>query len=262
LRDELTPQGQRTWAEVAALAGNGMTYNSVRRRYSTYKIREKLADRQKEGYAALCGAPYITPGEVMQKIESGNHIVEPNELVQVSEIAALCRGGKSKEFKTVGAPPVLQEATSEQSETSTISDCLIVEDVEEVPTTRLGPKIPHEYNQLIFDLRESGKTFAQIVEALGEKGIVCTIGDASPRYYAMKRKLDAPVAEKQELEPTYKPDPKLDYQEVVDSKIINMKKRGMLNHEIAQVLERNPGGSWTTQKVDARWTQLRREGLA
>jgi hypothetical protein len=58
-----------------------------------------------------------------------------------------------------------------------------------------------------------------------------------------------------------KPDPKLDYHEVVDAKIIDMKKRGMLNHEIAQALERNPGGSWTTQKVDARWTELKRQGL-
>ncbi|MHB8118621.1 MAG: hypothetical protein ACYDHX_07850 [Methanothrix sp.] len=58
-----------------------------------------------------------------------------------------------------------------------------------------------------------------------------------------------------------KPNPKLNYMEVADSKIINMKKHGMLNQEIAQALERNPGGSWTTQKVDARWTQLKREGL-
>jgi hypothetical protein len=55
--------------------------------------------------------------------------------------------------------------------------------------------------------------------------------------------------------------PQLDFQEVADAKIINMKRRGMLNYEIAQVLERNPGGSWDTQKVDARYTQLKREGL-
>jgi hypothetical protein len=50
--------------------------------------------------------------------------------------------------------------------------------------------------------------------------------------------------------------------EIADSKIINMKKRGMLDHEVAQVLVRNPGGRWDSAKVNARYTELQRQGLA
>lgn len=57
-----------------------------------------------------------------------------------------------------------------------------------------------------------------------------------------------------------------DFDKVVDTKIINMKKRGLMDIEIAQALELNPGGRWTGPKVAERYKELQveagAEGLA
>jgi hypothetical protein len=159
-----------------------MTYHAVRHRYNAYKIKQR-----KEGYEAISGAKYTTPPEVQQKIDSTDHIVEPNKMVPASEIAVTAEDGKSKENEDVSDREPLLEATPEQPETPTIGDCLIVEDVEKVPLTRHDPKIPHSEDGLIFDMRESGKTYREIVEALAKKGIVCAIGDVAPRYQTISR---------------------------------------------------------------------------
>ena len=105
-------------------------------------------------------------------------------------------------------------------------------------------------------LRIDGRQVVGVIRGQEQRERMAAIAAKKPRA----EKTTQPNATPPEL--VHKPNPQLDYHEVADAKIINMKKRGMVNHEIAQVLERNPGGRWDTQKVDARWTELKRQGLA
>jgi hypothetical protein len=287
LRDSLTPPMQ--WKEIARRMGGKMTTDAARNRYVDYKAAQKAAAMQQEGYAALSGQAiqegiHTTLPEVQEKIESGDHIPDATKLIQPETASSA---------QLVEPDQLVQEATIRNSRI--VQE--ILEDKRDLTTKQAGyingPKIPHSEDEPILQLRAEGKLFREIHEALQAKGIICTLDDVTARYHSEKKKREkakgtatvkpqatpdpslpgvegaqkearanprGPSEEEQQATP--KPNPKLDYDEIADAKIINMKKRGLLNHEIAQVLERNPGGSWDVQKVDARWTELKRQGLA
>jgi hypothetical protein len=216
---------------------------------------------------------------------------ESSRLIPASEIDVTAEGGKSKENETDilhAAPPSLLVAKPMNSEEATIRNSRIVQENVDVRKLKLsdleGGKGPlrQEQKNKILEMHVAGKSYSEIKQALGIDGrrVAGIITGQKQRDRIAAQKAAQPdatldpslpgaegaqtTARPDEARPATaspKPDPKLDYYEVADAKIINMKKRGMLNHEIAQNLERNPGGSWTTQKVDARWTELKRQGL-
>jgi hypothetical protein len=269
------------YREIMNKLGNVITPDAARNRYDDYKHAKEAATMQKEGCDALLGAVYPTPAIELEKI------VEKSD-ERLHEIAR------------VTAPPALQEAELQQSGNQTIQQNQIVEKVEEaqpagpklsisIPTGKT-PKIPHSEDEFILAERDSGKTFREVHEALQAKRISCHLDDVTARYHNAKKKhgektarpekltqnvVERPKAPKNKApvqpepaklgpapKPKPQPQPQLDYMEIADSKIINMKKRGMLDHEVAQVLERNPGGRWDSAKVNARYTELQRQGLA
>jgi len=276
LRESCSPP--MMWKEISRRMGGKMTTDAARNRYVDYKAAQKAEAMKEEGYAvlsgqAITGSTYTTPPEVQEKIASSDHIPDATKLIQPETASSA---------QLVEPDQLVQEAT--------IRNSRIVEKPEDIKPTRHDPKIPHEYDPLILEMRDAGEPYRIIVEALGKRGITANIGDVAPRYNSLARKRattqpkqpEPPkdpslpgaegaqkearanprgIPEEEEQQATPKPNPKLDYDEIADAKIINMKKRGLLNHEIAQVLERNPGGSWDVQKVGARWTELKRQGL-
>jgi hypothetical protein len=295
----------RTWVEVAAEVGMGISGNAARHRYETYKSQQGK-ELQKEAYAALSG----------EGIENSDHISATTNMIAASDVAVPAENGKSKENATVilpAAQPALLDGKPLQTDVTTVRNSRIVQESDEVTQKAStltpsevakirGPKIPHDWDEFILAERDGGKKFREIMETLQAKGIECRIDDVTARYQSEKKKRErgqnvekrtsapqnvAPVQQEVVPSPSQpgvegaqdaaranprgtpeeaKPapeaaKPKLDYDQAVNAKIINMKKRGLLNHEIAQVLERNPGGRWDAQKVDARYTELKRQGL-
>jgi len=85
----------------------------------------------------------------------------------------------------------------------TIWENRIVEHPEECPmksvveqsntSTRVGrkpPKIPHEMDDYIVDLREHGSMFREIQKDLNQQGIECTVDDVIARYNGIKKRRD------------------------------------------------------------------------
>ena len=277
LRESCSPP--MSYREIMNKLGNVITPDAARNRYDDYKHAKEAATMQKKGGDALLGAFYPTPTKELEKI------VEKSDEIQ-------------QEIARVTDSSVLKEAELEQSGNQTIQESQIVEKVDEaqpagpklsisIPNGKT-PKIPHSEDEFILAERDSGKTFREVHEALQAKGISCHLDDVTARYHSAKTKrgekttgpekvaqnvVERPEAPKNAAyvqpepakpgpAPKPKPQPQLDCVEIADTKIINMKKRGMLDHEVAQVLVRNPGGRWDSAKVNARYTELQRQGLA
>lgn len=219
---------RRTWAEVSAELGMGLSPNAVRHRYENYKAKLQADAVKGEAYAALSGEAiqegiYKTPQEVIEKIEH------------------------------VAAPPALQEAMPAQIEQATIRNSRIVQENAEVP--RSGPKIPHDQDDLIFEMRESGKTYLAIVEALEEKGISCNIGDVAPRYQSIARKK---AREVQNKAPSHQEITGPSLSEI-DACILGMAERNALPSEMATVINRRFHENLTTGEIAARIRKLQQQ---
>lgn len=223
LRDSCNPP--MSYREIMKRLGHVITPDAARNRYDDYK--QKLLNA--EAYAAISG-------ESPQKTEMPDHIVEADEMIQES-----------------GQDP-------------TIRECRIVEEIEEVKpedaTLRnvaamsssqkariLGPKIPHSEDDLIFELRTSGKTFSQIQKILQEKGIECGTSDIAPRYYSLKRKNARPMEVKPLSEKS-----KLS---AIDAAILRMADSDALSSEICIAINRNFNQNLSTGEMAERIRKLR-----
>jgi hypothetical protein len=202
-----------------------------------------------EGYAATQGRAiqtgiYQTPPEVQQKIETD---ILP---------AALAPSRPEK-------PPQSEEATTRKSRS--------VQNSPKVPLTK-GQKnkilemhaANWSYDEIKGALSIDGRRVVGVIRGQEQRGRMAAMAATPQSLPGVEGAPEAARAHPRgtpEEAPHAKPNPKLDYHEVADTKILNMKKRGMLDHEIATVLERNPGGHWTSQGVAARYTELKRQGL-
>ncbi|MHB8118637.1 MAG: hypothetical protein ACYDHX_07930 [Methanothrix sp.] len=138
-----------------------------------------------------------------------------------------------------------------------------------IPTaSQKSSLMSEEVDQLIYIMRDTGMNVKAISQALKDgHGITMDWKEVRTRLVIRGRQKSLQkVSEAKKLQvasETPKPKPQLDYYEVADAKIIAMKKRdpSIRDFEIAQALERNPGGSWDGGKVAARWTELQRQGV-
>lgn len=248
LRDSCNPP--MSYREIMKRLGHVITPDAARNRYDDYK--QKLLNA--EAYAAMSGGG-------PQKTEMPDHIVEADEMIPAGEIAAAAEDGKYKEIDTdlLKKPEQIEEATIRESQT--------VEEIEEVKpedaTLRnvaamglsqkahiLGPKIPHSEDDLIFELRTSGKTFSQIQKILQEKGIECGTSDIAPRYYSLKKKAGSMdvkhPSEKSKLS-------------AIDAAILRMADRDALPSEICIAINRNFNQNLSTGEMAERIRKLRQE---
>jgi len=196
LRDSCEPP--MSYREIMRRLGNCISPDAARNRYDDAKKAREDAAMQQEGHAAISGEAiragrYTTPPEVQGKINSSDHVGEPNKLIPATE------DGNRKENETdiaATAPPALQEAQSQQSEEATIREGKIVQEIQEDKRDLTakqaghinGPKIPHSEDDYIMQLRVEGKLFREIHDAIQAKGIVCTLDDVTARYQSEKKK--------------------------------------------------------------------------
>ncbi len=279
LRDSCSPP--MSYREIMRRLGNVITPDAARNRYDDFTAMKKEVIEKINSSDHISDATKMIPES---KTTIPDHIVEPNELVP--EKATIRESRIVEETVKVAAPPALQEAKPEQVESATNRNSRTVQESAGVR----GDKWPLTQAQKdkILEMHAAGKSYDEIKQSLKIDGrrIVGIIRGQEQRERMAAMYPKQPEAAKEPSLPgaegapettrvsprgipeearpapvSPKPDPKLDYYEVADAKIINMKRRGLLNHEIAQVLERNPGGRWDVQKVDARYTELKRQGL-
>lgn len=115
-----------------------------------------------------------------------------------------------------------------------------------------GPKIPHENDEFIFNMRESGAGFPAIKEHLIVLGIDCTDADVSSRYHLILKK-------KGLKRPDGRHKPRLSD---ADMKLLELHKENKDLNWVAAEMGRTVGGPWTGDMVRSRLKALRVEGEA
>ncbi len=223
-----------------------------------------------EGYAAIQGPAirggiFTTPPEVQKKIETDILPAAQPALLEVKPED----GDKQYLDRSDATPKILTEPNL--PEHPTVRNPRIVQNPEKVKLSQNQKTRILEmhaanwsYDEIKGALAIDGRRVVGVIRGQEQRERMAAIAATSPSLPGVE---GAPAPARAnprgipEEPPHAKPNPKLDYHEVADAKIISMKAQKMLNHEIAQALERNPGGSWTTQKVAARYTELKRQGL-
>ncbi len=158
------PDGhQRTWNEIAAIVGMGLTGNACRNRYDNYK-KTRAAGGQ-------TGAPAenVHPSEdsTIRELQ----IVEKVDTVSLKEVS----------------PDIPEEAKKGKEKPEEFGG----EDRGLTPGERghrLGPKIPHDLDDELIRLKDGGKTYNDIHKILLARGIKCTQSDISTRIITERKK--------------------------------------------------------------------------
>jgi hypothetical protein len=198
LRESCTPP--MNWKEIARRVGRGMTHDAVRNRYHDAKAAERQAALDKEGYAAISGAPYTTPPEVLEKIKSSDQSVEANKMINAT-LRNVAEEPHAVENLPEIAPVIPAAWQSPESERPTTRESPPTQEPEKVKRARDltpseaakidGPRIPHKFDDAILIAKENGKSLKEITEKLQSIGIDCTLSDVTNRVYQEKNKREA-----------------------------------------------------------------------
>lgn len=238
LRDSCDPP--MSFKEVTTRLGDPISVEATRARYEEYK---------KSTQKAAVSVPEV----VLPEIEIVDHIVEADEMIEISE-EVVSDEPIHQEPITQDIPPErpdeAEEPLQQDDDIRVMSGCsmssgCLADFIRSLKKKGLGAKtIAQEINEchgLNVTWQEVRARMVQIGKE--QKRSAPKIAPATPK--------DAP-AKKQYL----------DFNRIADSKILDMKKRGAMDFEIAQSLTRNPGGQWDAAKVADRYNQLKAEELA
>jgi hypothetical protein len=244
LRGEGPRKGGLLWGEIAAALtnegivgqnGHPVTKDSCRHRFMEAKKRATTETEVKTWPCIICGKPTVYGGA--------------------------CSEECGLEWHKRTAPPT--------EEVPTDRNCQMVEEtatVQEAAPVCLGTQKPtltqEELDQLIYEMRDRGMKLRPIAEALEERGITMLTSEINYRLIARGRikRLDAKREAAKNVAEKAATKPQIDFDAAVDSKILAMKKRDLPDIDIAQALERNPGGRWSGPRVAARYAEMQKEG--
>lgn len=133
-------------------------------------------------------------------------------------------GSQPEKVYPVRAPPAPPDARPEHPEKPIVEKIQIAEKHEEVPETkRTRPRIPHELDELILQLREEGKLFREIHDILKTKGVVCELDDICARHASASKKQQAAANGKK---PHNAPTPKEESRRKAQAKANEVKNSG------------------------------------
>jgi DNA-binding transcriptional MerR regulator len=254
LRGEGPRRGGLLWSEIAAVLTNEGMVGQNGRAITKDSCRHRFTEARKP-------ANLSAPQQIHEilKVEEINAVPEAAILVEKVKdgkpLCAMC-GGK------IGVAAVGQRGKIYCSGKCAGIEPKPAKDGEE-PAPMSSPSA-EELDQIIYGLRDQGMKLEQIAEVLkGEHDLTMLPKEINYRLIArgrQKRQAAKSEAAKNAAEKAATK-PQIDFDAAVDSKIITMKKRDLPDIDIAQALERNPGGRWSGPKVAARYAELQKEGM-
>jgi hypothetical protein len=171
LRDTPGPDGKiRTWRTIAEICGT--TLDAVRHRYGQATIRK----------SRIVEEAHVEP--FLSDIVVSHHPKTETEPLQEAEPTDLEK-------------PTEQEKKPDEVATTGLTPCQRGQ--------LIGPKIPHELDDEIIQLREVGTPLKEIVNHLQVLGIKCTEADVSARVISEQKKRAAKKAEEPPVQEAVEP---------------------------------------------------------
>ena len=204
---ELREAGAGSWTEIAKQMGLGMTGSACRHRYTKYVKAHPVVEYQENAQEGTKQAQVLYtagPSPGYEAIEVKNHPAQAEHLLEE-------------------VPTIRKSRTVEGDDTRPTKADL-------TPCQRgqlIGPKIPHELDDELIQLREEGKPLAEIVGLLHSRGVACNQADVSARVITEQRK---------RAKETEKPEPVSISRKELDLRIWDMWKAGKTLDEISDIL--------------------------